>query len=58
VAPDIEVDLDPKAVRLGRDPQLEKAVTVLLEELKKNPPPVHKRPPFPVYHKRPGEPAN
>ncbi|HKA18140.1 MAG TPA: PDZ domain-containing protein, partial [Blastocatellia bacterium] len=54
VPPDIEVDLDPKAVRLGRDPQLEKAVAVLLEELKKNPPPVHKKPPFPVYHKRPG----
>jgi tricorn protease len=58
VPPDIEVELDPKAVRLGRDPQLEKAVAVLLEELKKNPPPVHKKPPFPVYHTRPGEPAN
>jgi tricorn protease len=52
VAPDIEVDFDPQAVRAGRDPQLEKAVEVLLAELKKNPPPVHKKPPFPNYHKR------
>ncbi len=51
VAPDIEVDFDPQAVRTGRDPQLEKAVEVLLAELKKNPPPEHKKPPFPNYHK-------
>jgi tricorn protease len=53
VRPDIEVDYDPQAVRAGRDPQLEKAVEVLLAELKKNPPPAHKKPPFPVYHKAP-----
>ena len=50
VAPDIEVDLDPRAWREGRDPQLEKAVEWLLEELKRNPPPTHSRPPFPKYH--------
>jgi len=33
--PDIEVALDPKAVREGHDPQLEKAVEVVLEELAK-----------------------
>jgi tricorn protease len=54
IAPDIEVEHDPKAVREGRDPQLEKAVEVLLESLRKNPPPKHKRPPFPNYHP-PGE---
>ncbi len=50
IAPDIEVELDPKAAREGRDPQLEKAVEVLLEALRNNPPPRHQRPPFPNYH--------
>lgn len=51
VAPDIEIDLDPKAWREGHDVQLEKAVNWLLEELKKNPPKEYKRPPYPDYHK-------
>jgi tricorn protease len=50
IAPDYDVELDPKAVREGRDPQLEKAVEVVLEELKKNPPPTYKRPAYPDYH--------
>ena len=50
VAPDIEVDLDPALVRQGHDPQLEKAVQVVMEELAKNPPPTLKRPPYPNYH--------
>jgi tricorn protease len=51
VAPDIEVEMDPAAWRAGRDPQLEKAVEVLLEELKKRPRPAQpKRPPYPNYH--------
>jgi tricorn protease len=51
VAPDIEVEMDPAAWRAGHDPQLEKAVEMLLEELKKHPrPPQPKRPPFPNYH--------
>ena len=50
VAPDIEVELDPAAVRQGRDPQLEKAVEVVMEELGKNPLPQFKRPPYPNYH--------
>jgi len=49
VAPDIEVERDPKAVREGRDPQLERAVEVVLDLLKKNPPPTYTRPPFPDY---------
>ncbi|MDX2151853.1 MAG: hypothetical protein SFV54_14030 [Bryobacteraceae bacterium] len=44
--------MDPKAVREGRDPQLEKAVEVLLAELEKNPVREFKRPAFPNYHKR------
>jgi tricorn protease len=50
VAPDIEVEMDPKAWREGRDPQLEKAVEVVLTALKKNPPKATKRPPYPNYH--------
>ena len=51
VAPDIEVEQDPALVRKGRDPQLEKAVEVVLEELKANPPPVLRRPAFPNYNR-------
>jgi tricorn protease len=53
ITPDIEVEQDPKAMREGRDPQLEKAVVVLMAELKKNPPAKHKRPPYPNYHSKP-----
>ncbi len=51
VAPDVEVEFDPQAVREGKDPQLEKAVEVALAELKKNPPPKFQRPAFPNYYK-------
>jgi tricorn protease len=50
VAPDVEIELDPKAWREGRDLQLEKAVDWLLQELKKNPPKIPRRPPYPNYH--------
>src|SRR5215216_579311 len=48
-SPDIDVDLDPAAWRAGRDPQLEKAIEVVMAELKKNPVPKHKRPAYPNY---------
>jgi tricorn protease len=51
VPPDIEVEQTPAEVIAGRDPQLEKAIQVVLEELKKNPPQTLKRPPFPVRAK-------
>jgi tricorn protease len=51
VAPDIEIEQDPAEVRKGRDPQLEKAVQTVMEELKKNPPPTLRHPAFPNYHK-------
>jgi tricorn protease len=51
VAPDIEVEQDPKLVREGHDPQLEKAVQLLMDELKKNPLPVYKKPAYPNYQK-------
>ena len=41
---------DPAAWRAGRYPQLEKAVEVVMEELKKNPRPQPKRPAYPNYH--------
>jgi tricorn protease len=50
VAPDVEVEMDPKAWREGRDPQLEKAVELVMEALRKNPPKPTKRPPYPNYH--------
>src|SRR5438270_1480796 len=50
IAPDIEVDYDPRLVRQGHDPQLEKAVEVALDLLAKNPPPQFKKPAYPNYH--------
>ncbi len=38
VPPDIEVEQTPKDVIAGRDPQLERAIVVAMDELKKNPP--------------------
>ena len=40
VPPDIEIEQTPADVIAGRDPQLEKAIAVVLDELKKNPPQV------------------
>ena len=50
VAPDVEVEFDPKAVRAGRDPQLEKAVEIVLARLKESPVKHPARPPFPDYY--------
>jgi tricorn protease len=49
IEPDVEVELDPAAVRQGHDPQLEKAVEIAIQELEKNPPPKLRRPKFPDY---------
>jgi tricorn protease len=54
VAPDIEVELDPLSVRQGHDPQLEKAIEVVMAELEKNPVPRPKRPPYPRYQRANG----
>ena len=54
VAPDIEVELDPRAWRQGHDLQLEKAVEVVMQELAKSPRPAPKRPAFPNYYKGAG----
>jgi tricorn protease len=47
VPPDVEVEQTPKDVIAGRDPQLEKAIEIVLAELAKSPPVTPKRPPFP-----------
>jgi tricorn protease len=52
IDPDIEIEHDPELVRQGRDPQLEKAVEVVMAELQKNPPPKTRRPAYPNYHRR------
>ena len=48
IAPDIEVEQIPAEVIAGKDPQLDKAIQVALDELKKNPQVEPTRPPFPV----------
>lgn len=50
ISPDIEVELDPRAWRAGRDLQLEKAVQVALKSLARHPPAPFKRPPYPNYY--------
>jgi tricorn protease len=50
VPPDFEVEEDPQAVREGHDPQLEKAVAVILDLLHKRPAPLSPgHPSFPTY---------
>ncbi len=51
VAPDYDVEFDPAAVRAGHDPQLEKAVSLVMADLAKHPKPQYKVPAFPNYHK-------
>ncbi|HXC31343.1 MAG TPA: PDZ domain-containing protein [Verrucomicrobiae bacterium] len=50
IEPDVQVDLDPKLVREGHDPQLEKAVEVALQSLKEHPLPTYAKPEYPNYH--------
>ncbi|MDE2023349.1 MAG: PD40 domain-containing protein [Gammaproteobacteria bacterium] len=50
IAPNVEVWQDPKLVRQGHDPQLEKTVEVLMQELKAHPAAEFPRPPYPNHH--------
>jgi tricorn protease len=50
VPPDLEVELDPKAWREGHDPQLERAVQVVLQGLMEHPLTKPKVPAFPDYY--------
>jgi len=57
IPPDDEVEMDPKLVREGHDPQLEEAVKVILQQLKDHPPEKYPRPAYPDYHQTlPSEP--
>jgi tricorn protease len=49
VTPDYEIEITPADWRAGRDPQLEKAVQLALDALKKMRPKTLKRPAYPVY---------
>lgn len=55
VEPDVEVEHDPEAVRQGKDPQLEKAVEIVMADLATRPNIQPERPAFPNYQ-RPGGP--
>lgn len=46
--PDIEVDITPQDYAAGKDPQLEKAIVVVLQQLEENPPKL------PEFFNRPG----
>ena len=46
--PDVEVEQTPADVIAGKDPQLEKAIELVMAELEKNPPAAPKRPPIPA----------
>jgi tricorn protease len=50
VDPDVEVEFDPKLVREGHDPQLEKAVELMMLSLKEHPLPTYPVPAYPDYH--------
>jgi tricorn protease len=50
IAPDYEVDLEPARFRQGHDAQLDKAIEVVIEQLKDHPLPQYPHPPYPNYH--------
>jgi tricorn protease len=54
IPPDDMVEMLPKDVAAGHDPQLEEGVKLVLEELKANPIPAIPVPPYPNYHKNDG----
>ena len=49
VTPDYELEVMPPAWRAGRDPQLEKAIELAMDALRKTKPVPSKRPAYPVY---------
>jgi tricorn protease len=56
VQPDIVVDNTPDQVMSGHDPQLEKAIEVVLQDMQEHPRPLPARPPdLPAYPKGPGK---
>ncbi len=51
VPPDVEVEQYPADIIAGRDPQLEKAIEIVLKQLESNPPKKYKKPPYPIRAK-------
>ncbi len=49
IAPDVEVEMTPKEVLAGGDPQLEAAIRIVLEQLEADPPGRPERPSYPDY---------
>ncbi len=55
VQPDVVVDNPPDLVVKGQDPQLEKAIDILMQQIKANPKTLPPRPPdLPAYPTGPG----
>ena len=50
IAPDVQVEELPKDVAAGHDAQLERAVAIVLQQLKEHPVPESPIPPYPNYH--------
>jgi tricorn protease len=50
IPPDVEVWQDPKLIREGHDPQLERAVAIAMQQLKEHPLPHYPKPPYPDHH--------
>lgn len=48
VPPDVEVEQWPADIIAGRDPQLERAIEIVLKQLEANPPRKYKKPPYPI----------
>jgi tricorn protease len=46
--PDVDLENDPKSVLEGKDPQLDYAITYLLDKIKKEPKPLPSEPAFPI----------
>lgn len=51
IAPDVEVEELPKDVAAGHDLQLERAVAIVMEQLKQHPVPTAPVPAYPNYHR-------
>ncbi|MEP6886452.1 MAG: PDZ domain-containing protein [Gammaproteobacteria bacterium] len=54
IAPDVEVQMLPKDMAAGNDLQLERAVSIVLQQLKEHPVVEPKVPPYPNYHEKDG----
>ncbi|MFW6129235.1 MAG: S41 family peptidase [Candidatus Aminicenantaceae bacterium] len=52
VKPDVEVEQDPELIRQGKDPQLNKAIEIVMKKLESNPPLKPERPPYPDHYKK------